>query len=165
MKKFFIVLCISVLFAAIMSNITKDTDIVRIHIRANSNSTEDQDVKFKVRDSINEYLSPILSEPETKSEAVELLNGELKNLENIAEKVSGKECRVTLGLEYFPEKTYNNEIYPEGEYTALIIEIGEGAGRNWWCVAFPNMCYTTAEDNKPQYKSFFIELLERIGIL
>ena len=72
--------------------------------------------------------------------------------------------KVTLGNEYFPEKTYNNKTYPEGEYTALIIEIGEGAGRNWWCVAFPNMCYTTSE-KKVEYKSFFVELLERIGVL
>ncbi len=165
MKKFFIVLGFSVLFAAFMCSVTENEDIVRIHIRANSNLEADQDVKFKVRDSINQYLTPILNKPKTKDEAVKVLNGELENLKNIAEEVSGEECNVTLGLEYFPEKTYNNEIYPEGEYTALIIEIGEGKGRNWWCVAFPNMCYTTANENKVQYKTFIVEILERIGIL
>lgn len=165
MKKFLAVLCFSVLFAGVMFNITESKDIVRIHIRANSNSEEDQNIKYKVRDEINEYLTPILNTPETKTEAVNVLNDELENLKNIAENVSGEDCRVTLGLEYFPEKTYNNKIYPEGEYTALIIEIGEGQGRNWWCVAFPNMCYTTAEENKVVYKSFIVEFLERIGIL
>lgn len=139
-------------------------DIVRIHIRANSNSQEDQDMKIQVRDKINQYLAPILEKPKSKEEAVEILEKELVKLKDIADSVSGQNCRVTLGEEYFPKKTYNNKTYPEGEYTALIIEIGTGQGRNWWCVAFPNMCYTTSE-KKVEYKSFFVELLERIGIL
>ncbi len=164
MRKILIVLMAFIMAVTVSARASENEDIVRIHIRANSNSQYDQDVKIQVRDEVNKYLAPILEKPESKSEAVEILKNELENLENIAEKTSGQDCTVTLGQEYFPEKTYNNKIYPDGEYTALIIEIGEGKGRNWWCVAFPNMCYTTSE-KKVEYKSFFIEFLERIGVL
>ncbi len=161
MKK---ILCVILILGALLLNVNAQKDIVRIHIRANSDSEQDQSVKLLVRDRINEYLAPILKEPESKEEAVEILTSELENLKDIAESVSGMECRVTLGQEHFPQKTYNNKVYPAGEYTALIIEIGSGTGRNWWCVAFPNMCYTASE-KKVEYKSFFMELLERIGVL
>lgn len=161
MKK---IICAILILVTLFLNVNAQKDIVRIHIRANSDSEEDQNVKLLVRDRINEYLSPILEKPETKEEAMEILASELDNLKEIAQKTSRMECRVTLGQEKFPQKTYGDKIYPAGEYTALIIEIGSGAGRNWWCVAFPNMCYTTSE-KKVEYKSFFIELLERIGVL
>ena len=164
MKKFLFTVFASVIFAAFMFNTTMAEDIVRIHIRANSNSESDQAVKLKVRDEINEYLTPILEKPETKEEALNVLKNELDTLKDMAEKVSGQECKVSIKEEYFPEKTYNNKVYPEGEYTALIIEIGSGEGRNWWCVAFPNMCYTSSE-KQVEYKFFFIEILERLGVL
>lgn len=164
MKKFLFVTLTFTLFAALMFNVTMKEDIVRIHIRANSNCENDQAVKLQVRDEINKYLAPLLEKPETKDEAVEILSGEIEKLKSIAETVSGEKCTVSLKEEYFPEKTYNDKTYPEGEYTALIIEIGSGEGRNWWCVAFPNMCYTKAEKNV-EYKSFFVEILKRLGVL
>ena len=164
MKKVLVLGLIFVVFIVGVISVNAQNDIVRIHIRANSDSENDQNVKIMVRDEINLYLQPILEEPTTKEEAINVLNQHLIELKNIAEKVSGQDCRVTLGQEYFPKKTYNQKVYPEGEYTALIIEIGEGKGRNWWCVAFPNMCYTQGE-KKVEYKSFFVEILERLGIL
>ncbi len=161
MKK---ILCVILIMGALLLNVNAQKDIVRIHIRANSDSEKDQSVKLLVRDRINEYLAPILETPRTKEEAIEILSSELEKLKEIAERTSGMECRVTLSQEHFPTKTYNSKVYPAGEYTALIIEIGTGEGRNWWCVAFPNMCYTTSE-KRVEYKSFFIEFLERIGVL
>lgn len=164
MKKVLVSALIFVVLIVGVANVNAKNDIVRIHIRANSDSESDQNVKIMVRDEINFYLQPILEEPKTKQQAINILNQHLDNLETIAENVSGQDCRVTLGQEYFPEKNYNDRVYPEGEYTALIIEIGSGKGRNWWCVAFPNMCYTQSE-KKIEYKSFFVEILERLGIL
>lgn len=164
MRKILIGILAVIMVMTVSAKANESNDIVRIHIRADSNSQYDQNVKIQVRDKINEYLAPILEKPESKEEAVELLEKELTSLKEIAQTVSGKACKVTLGEEYFSQKTYNNKTYPEGEYTALIIEIGSGEGRNWWCVAFPNMCYTTSE-KKVEYKSFFVELLERIGVL
>lgn len=164
MRKILVGILAVIMILTVSIKAMENDDIVRIHIRANSNSQYDQSVKIQVRDKVNEYLAPILEKPKSKKEAVEILENELSKLKEIAENVSGKSCKVTLGEEYFPQKTYNNKTYPEGEYTALIIEIGSGEGRNWWCVAFPNMCYTTSE-KKVEYKSFFVELLERIGVL
>lgn len=164
MKKVLVSVLIFVVLLVSVINVNAKNDIVRIHIRANSDSEYDQNVKIKVRDEINLYLAPILETPKTKEQAVNILNEHLPKLKEIAENVSKKECSVTLRQEYFPEKNYNGTVYPEGEYTALIIEIGEGRGRNWWCVAFPNMCYTSSE-KKTEYKSFFVEILERLGVL
>lgn len=164
MKKFLVCTLIIALIAGGLFNVNLNQDIVRIHIRANSDSESDQQVKLLVRDEINKYLAPVLETLSTKQQAVETLNKHLPALQEIAQSVSETDCRVTLGQEYFPEKNYNGTVYPEGEYTALIIEIGEGAGRNWWCVAFPNMCYTSSE-KKVEYKSFFVEILERLGVL
>ncbi len=164
MKKILVPILIFVVLISGVINVNAKNDIVRIHIRANSDTEQDQSVKIKVRDEINLYLQPILEEPKTKEQAVKILNQHLDKLKEIAQNVSKKECKVTLGQEYFPERNYNGTVYPEGEYTALIIEIGEGKGRNWWCVAFPNMCYTSSE-KKTEYKSFFVEILERLGVL
>jgi stage II sporulation protein R len=142
----------------------KNDDIVRIHIRANSDTVQDQETKLRVRDEINEYIAPLLSDLKTKAQTVSVLENELQNLEKIAEATADTPCTVRLNEEFFPEKNYNGKVYPAGEYTALIIEIGEGKGQNWWCVAFPNMCFTSSE-KKVEYKSFIVELLERIGIL
>ncbi len=164
MKKGLVFILIFLVLITGLINVNAKDDIVRIHIRANSDTEHDQAVKLQVRDEINNYLAPILEAPKTKEQAVNILNEQLPVLKEIAQNVSKKECEVTLGQEYFPEKTYNDKVYPEGEYTALIIEIGEGKGRNWWCVAFPNMCYTKSE-KKVEYKSFFVEILERLGVL
>ncbi|MBE7092231.1 MAG: hypothetical protein E7365_03505 [Clostridiales bacterium] len=164
MKKIIIFMLIVIVAVVGIFNLNLKQDIVRIHIRANSDSESDQATKLLVRDKVNEYLAPVLEQLETKEQAVEVLTQQLPELQKIAQDVSKTDCNVTLGQEYFPRKNYNGTVYPEGEYTALIIEIGEGAGRNWWCVAFPNMCYTTSE-KKVEYKSFFVEILERLGVL
>ncbi len=164
MKKFMIFALIITLIVGGIYNTNLNQDIVRIHIRANSDSEYDQNIKLLVRDEINLYLAPILENFKTKQQAVKELNKQLPVLQQIAQSVSDSQCTVTLGQEYFPEKNYNGTVYPEGEYTALIIEIGEGKGRNWWCVAFPNMCYTSSE-KKVEYKSFFVEILKRLGVL
>ncbi len=164
MKKIITVFVVILMLAAVCNGMTFKNDIVRLHIRANSDSEYDQNVKLLVRDEINEYLSQRLENVKTKKQALSVLSNELEQLNTIAQSVSGSECRVLFKEEYFPEKNYNGKVYPEGEYTALIIEIGKGAGQNWWCVAFPNMCFTKSE-KKVEYKSFFVELLERIGVL
>lgn len=161
MKRILILAVLAVVSVVMLMPASKG-DAVRIHIRANSDSESDQAVKIQVRDRVNEYLYPLLENVKTRNEAISVLEGAEARLKEIAEEASEMECTVSLREEVFPEKTYNGETFPEGEYTALIIEIGEGAGRNWWCVAYPNMCYTTSE--KIEYRSFIVELLERIGL-
>lgn len=165
MKKILSVIFIIVTLVLTVTKVSAQKDVVRIHIRANSDSSYDQQVKLLVRDEINEFLAPLLLKAKTKAEAESIIKENISVLEEIARTVSKETATVELKKEYFPEKTYNDKVYPAGEYTALIISIGSGQGRNWWCVAFPAMCYTTAEEKKTEYKWFFVEILERLGIL
>lgn len=166
MKKKVLAFAAAALVIAVMFlGTTLDKDIVRIHILANDNTPEAQAIKLKVRDEVNEYLAPLLSGCKKKSEAMAILEENLPALEQLAEQTADCRAEVTLGQEEFPQKTYNDIVYPAGEYTALMIRLGEGAGQNWWCVAFPPMCYTSAEEDTVVYKSLFVIFLERIGIL
>lgn len=142
---------------------------VRIHIRANSNSQPDQTVKLAVRDEITSYLSSKLEGCTDKNAAIRVLDQEKVNLTNIADNALkrngfGYKSSISLKSEYFPEKHYDGYVFPEGCYDALIVELGEGVGDNWWCVAFPPLCFVPESGNgeKIVYKSWVKELLEKI---
>ena len=162
-KSLILLLILAVLFAG-FAFLGRPKDIVRIHIRAVSDSEEDQARKLRVRDTLNAYLAPGLTACRTKAEAVAYLSGELDTLRALAEREAGVSVTVTLGQEDFPERTYNGKTFPAGEYTALIVTLGEGRGHNWWCVAFPPLCYQKAE-GAVQYRSWIADLLNKWGIL
>ncbi len=165
MKKIIAVLVLLATFAFMLVRVNAYDDIVRIHILAASDSEEDQQTKLLVRDAVNEYLAPILSECKTKHQAEAVLSDRLDDIRAIAERTAGRDVRVTLTDEEFPERTYNDKVYPAGKYTALKVMIGEAQGRNWWCVAFPPMCYVSDNSDGVTYRSLIADFLERIGIL
>lgn len=166
MKKFFALLLVAVCICLIFISADKKDDVVRIHIVGNDDSLIAQENKLLVRDKINQFLYPLLDDCKTKNEAMSVLSENLDTIEGIAQKYSLYGASVYLGQENFPDKTYGDKVYPAGEYTALMIYLGQAQGQNWWCVAFPPMCYSAAEDEqKVEYRSFFITLLERLGIL
>lgn len=169
MKKLLVFIFLAVMGICVAVSATAKTDgIVRIHIRASSDSQEDQDIKFKVRDGINEYLAPKLKTAKTKKEAEAIITESLTDIRRIGEEIANCEVSAELKEEEFPQKTYGNKTYPAGKYTALIVSVGEGKGRNWWCVAFPPMCYTTEKSEKGEkreYRSLIYDLLERIGLI
>ena len=141
--------------------------VVRIHIRANSNSEEDQTVKLAVRDDISAYLTSKLEGCEDKTDALRVLDGEKENLRYIAQKALERngydyKVRVELKTESFPERTYDGYTFPAGEYDALMIHLGEGTGDNWWCVAFPPLCFLPGDGENITYASWVKELLDRI---
>lgn len=120
--------------------------ILRFHVLANSDSTEDQELKLKVRDAIGSYLSPILEDVESLQETKEIVQDQLPQIVEVAEACiaeEGYDYEVTaeIGNADFPEKTYGNYTFPAGEYEALEVYIGEAKGHNWWCVLYPNMCF------------------------
>ncbi|MEE0842647.1 MAG: stage II sporulation protein R [Christensenellales bacterium] len=142
--------------------------VVRIHIRANSNDAEDQAVKLAVRDEITEYLTLKLDGCKDKSDALERLAAERDVLTQIAQKTlyeNGYDYKasVELKMEHFPERVYDGYVFPEGDYDALMIYLGEGAGDNWWCVAFPPLCFVPDADGEDiVYKSWVKEMLDKI---
>lgn len=120
--------------------------LIRFHVIANSDSEEDQNLKLKVRDAIINYLQPKLLESESIEESELIIKKEYDELENISKNIileNGYDYDVKVGIDYseFPTKQYSNVVLPAGEYKALRIIIGEGKGKNWWCVMFPPLCF------------------------
>lgn len=120
--------------------------ILRFHVIANSDKSEDQEVKKEVRDAVGAYLQPLLAEADSLEETKQIVDRNMDEVIRIS-----KQTLVEYGYDYevsahitkteFPEKTYGSYTFPHGEYEALQIVIGEGTGQNWWCVLYPNMCF------------------------
>lgn len=132
--------------------------ILRFHVRANSDSYEDQRAKLLVRDAVIGYVSPLMEEAETKEEAVNILKEKKEGIQKTAEQVlkdQGNLQQVTVSFttEVFPEKEYGNYVFPEGIYDAVRVDLGGAAGHNWWCVMFPDLCITKDEKQKINKKA------------
>lgn len=126
------------------------TKTLRLHIPANSDSAEDQELKLKVRDSVIELLKAPLSGCKTKEEAAavaENMKSKITETANriIAENGKSYKAAVSVTEEYYPKKEYEGLTLPAGTYTSLKIELGRAEGKNWWCVLFPQVCTGTAE--------------------
>ena len=126
--------------------------VVRIHVIANSDSQEDQRLKLAVRDVVLQRVAEVGQGVDEPTELARLLLSELVRLEATAEHVlreqsCGDEVTAELSRCWFPTKHYGEFAFPAGEYTALRVVIGEGAGENWWCVAFPPLCVGAAAES------------------
>lgn len=127
-------------------------NILRLHILANSDSEEDQALKIKVRDHILENSTQLFAGADNKTEAVHITR---RNLDKIVDEA--QQYVYSLGYDYeisgelvqdmyFNTREYDSFTLPAGRYDAFRIIIGEGKGKNWWCVMFPPMCFSVAED-------------------
>lgn len=121
--------------------------ILRFHVRANSDSSEDQELKLKVRDAIGVLMEDYLSEADDLEDCKEKVEAHMDEIVHTAEQViaaEGKDYPVEAYLDQvdFPVKTYGSYTFPAGRYEALEVVIGAGTGHNWWCVMYPNMCFT-----------------------
>lgn len=128
----------------VISDISEN--VLRLHVIANSNSSEDQEVKYKVRDKVLEYMTDISENCKSKTEAISILEDNLDNVEDIVIKTLRENnfdynVKLEIGNFDFPTKVYGDISLPSGYYDALKIIIGEGKGENWWCVMFPPLCF------------------------
>lgn len=151
-----------------MSSTLPVSEYLRIHVRANSNEKQDQDVKYLVKDSIVRTLTPIVKECQSKGQAREKLRENLTLIVAVAnstlkEQGYGYGAKATLRFEEFPSRVYNALTLPSGTYEALIVELGEGKGDNWWCVVYPPLCFSggKAVVGQVTYKSKLAELFEK----
>lgn len=144
-------------------------EVFRFHVLANSDSEEDQELKMKVKGEIIAYMKedlPYSDGVETdegvgrehiRMRSKRWLHGRLKK--------AGYDYPVKAKVTtcYFPDKTYGDVTFPQGEYEALRIEIGEAKGQNWWCVLYPNLCFIDAvnavvpEEGKEELKEVLDE--------
>ena len=125
-------------------------DVVRLHILANSNSVFDQNVKLQVRDALlNKNTALLSSDVNTENAPLyfEVSKDELLECANavLKENNCNYDARITLQKEYFETRNYGDYTFPAGEYTALKVVLGEGNGKNWWCVMFPPLCIPAAD--------------------
>lgn len=120
--------------------------VFRLHVLANSDSEEDQNLKYIVRDSLLKYMNEICGNCTTKEQAIKLVTENQENFKQIALETIYKQgysynVKINIGNFEFPTKNYGDISLPAGFYDALRVEIGEAKGQNWWCVMFPPLCF------------------------
>lgn len=120
--------------------------VFRLHVIANSDSSEDQNLKYIVRDKVLEYINSISGNESSKEDVINLAKANINEIQKIAENTINENgynysVKLNIGNFAFPTKTYGDISFPAGFYDALKIEIGEAKGQNWWCVMFPPLCF------------------------
>lgn len=120
--------------------------VFRLHVIANSNSDEDQNLKYKVRDNLLNYMNNICKDCTSKEEAINIVSEHQEEfrqvaLETIKNEGYSYDVKIEIGNFEFPTKQYGDISLPAGFYDALKVEIGKAEGRNWWCVMFPSLCF------------------------
>lgn len=145
--------------------VNNNSDYLRIHIRANSNSEEDQNIKYFIKDIMVEYMEPLLQDVNSKEKAVQVFQ---ENKENLIELIDGVllesgfdySCHIEINNEFFPTRSYDDIVLESGYYDALIVNLGSGNGNNWWCVMYPNLCFN--QPNNVVYKSKILEIINKL---
>jgi len=127
-------------------------NLIRLHVVANSDSSADQNIKLRIKDAVLESIQSDLQEVTDISHAKEYLQGNLAKIQNIVvktlEELGVQESAiVTFGREAFDIRHYETFSLPAGVYHSLRIVIGDGLGKNWWCVAFPTLCLPATADD------------------
>lgn len=171
MKKVILILStiilVLVMFVATNRNQSEEK-YLRVHIRANSNSSEDQAVKYQVRDAVVDALIPVLAEVETFEEAKEVVQDNFDLITSVANQVLEEKgfsyfASLRLDEENFPTRQYGDLTLESGLYDALIIDLGTGEGNNWWCLVYPAFCFTKSSNSTNcEYISKIWEIINSI---
>ena len=125
------------------------SEVLRLHIPANSDSARDQELKLELRDMVLEEYGAQLTSAHSREEAAETVRGLLPEIEKTCCKFLSQQgvdygARAELTEMWFPTRQYEQATLPAGEYQALRITLGSGEGHNWWCVMYPAMCIPLA---------------------
>ena len=169
MKKLSCILIFIVLLMIFISPKENMYDYLRLHIRANSNAAVDQNVKYEIKTEVVKYLTPFLQNVSCKEDAIMVINENVDEIEFICDlKLQNYgfnyRSNVKINNEYFPTRTYENTTLNSGYYDAVIIELGEAEGDNWWCVMYPPLCFVNKNENNKQikYKSRIVEWFKKV---
>lgn len=164
MKKTIIIL--SILIGALSINkyskIIIPKEAIRFRIIANSNSNTDQKLKKEI---VSELEKDLISRNfKDIGSARDYFKNNTNKFTNIVDKTlknnnSDRDFHINYGKNYFPEKTYKNIYYPEGEYESLVITLGDGEGKNFWCVLFPPLCLI--DEEKEEYPSLIKSIIDK----
>lgn len=151
-------------FYAWQQHTVRHTDMIRLHVVANSNTFYDQDLKYRVKDRMVSATADFLGRTASLPEARAVLDTELKRIEEIARQEIRDQgfnypVQVEKGVYYFPFKSYvtrsggetSSLTLPPGRYEAVRVVIGSGRGDNWWCVLYPPLCFADVDQALPPY--------------
>jgi len=127
-------------------NTNLSNSFFRLHIIANSDSPEDQELKYLIRDELISYLNSLSTNISSKEEVIQIAKDHQLDFQKIAEKIIQENgfsypVSVEIGSFAFPTKNYGNISLPPGYYDSLKVSIGNASGQNWWCVMFPPLCF------------------------
>ena len=158
--------CVALLFvglAPIHGEAAVYDTVVRLHVLANSDSTEDQTLKLEVRDAVLAVTAPLLEDCKTQEAAKDALEDHMEEIERAAADAVAAAGRcdsvsVLLGVEDYPTRDYDSFCFPEGSYLSLRVEIGSGEGQNWWCCVFPPLCLGSANASRDSAEDAFIQV-------
>ena len=168
-------LCMAFLFAYMawvsLSQQTLADGLLRLHVIANSDSVQDQQVKLLVRDRVLELTEPLLAEADAQDEVRRILSSHLQQITDAAQQVltdQGMPYQLSaqMATEYYPTREYDTFSLPAGQYTGLKIRLGEASGHNWWCVVFPPLCTDAAQapqDKLCEQTTFRFKTADLIG--
>lgn len=122
------------------------SELIRFHVIAHSDNFEDQTLKLHVRDVVVDEMKKRFSTANNRKEAEEIVATSMEEIKRLAQDQIQREGKdypveVVMGDFYFPTKSYGNLTLPAGDYHAVRVVIGEGNGKNWWCVLFPPLCF------------------------
>lgn len=160
-----LILTLPILFVGCSQTETKS--YLRIHIRANSNDKVDQDIKYVIKTDVVNFLTPLIVECNNFEEVKAIILNNLCNIENICDdslKENNFEYKSSASInnEFFPTRNYGEYTLVQDYYDALIINLGEGVGDNWWCVVYPPLCFTTYSSTQSVvYKSKILEIIKK----
>lgn len=162
-----LMLVIGLTFVGCNNTANQDQSYLRIHIRANSNQSVDQNIKYMIKDQVVEYLTPYVANCQSLEDLKTVLNNNKIGIEQVADTVLTSnnftyKSKASIKNEFFPTRTYEGLTLEANYYDALIIELGSGKGDNWWCVVYPPLCFLNGNNAVEQnivYKSKIVEVI------
>ena len=166
MKKILYILSIIfllIIFINMKNNQTIQDESIRFRIIANSNSLEDQNLKKLIKRELEINLFPLLQNSQSIYETRNIIHQNKNLIDQILSKYN-VDYDINYGINFFPEKEYNDYVYQEGNYESLVIKLGKAKGNNWWCVMYPPLCLIDQNSNNKEdieYKLYIKEILQK----
>ncbi len=160
MKRLELSMLLGLVFAVVLSFVSFEGEckeirerVLRMHVLANSDSDDDQELKLAVRDRLLDETEKLFSSAKTKEEAENAVLAEIDKLEAAARDEIKKRgydyyVKIEVGKAWFNTRKYGNITLPAGNYDAVNVYIGKAEGKNWWCVMFPQLCLPTASGDE-----------------
>ncbi len=140
MARFFVALTLlAALFCAPIARAeTPDPlkNLIRLQVIARSDGKADQEAKLRARDRVRAAAVKIVLGAKNSDEAFERLRLSRRELSEAAG------ARVEIREADCPLRVYGRLVVPAGCYRVVRVIMGPGAGRNWWCVLYPDLCAT-----------------------